>query len=270
MKDNLLQIPGLVAFWDFQNDELNDLSENRILLEPRNGELEWEQEGVFGPRSLRFRATGILPHTYLVAPRKHYPQLGISGPQAQVTLIAWLKRESAEYAGCECVAGVWNEHGQRQYALFLNLKIWESAQQIGAHISSHGGATPGFPYCMDAAIGQTPIELEQWHTAAISYDGKRARAFLDGALDTRAPEGAPGANPFDYTGGLFAGEADFTVGAVARPDRVLRTAKGAFEEQGSSIANPFVGLLGGLAVFSRALSEEEMQLTVPQNFYKRV
>lgn len=258
MQNSILQLSDLVAFWDFQNDELRDLSENQITLESRGGEPKWEQEGIFGKRSLRFEAIGNYPRFYLVAPRERYPQLGISGPQAQVTLVSWFKRESTSYAGCECVAGVWNEHSQRQYALFLNLKIWESSQQVAAHISSHGGATPGYPYCMDAAIGQTTIAPGQWHTAAITYDGKQARVFLDGELDARSPEGAPGSNPFDYEGGLFDGEADFTVGAVARPERVLRTASG-FEEQGSAVGNPFIGLLGGLAVFSRALSSEEIK-----------
>ena len=142
--------------------------------------------------------------------------------------------------------------------MFLNLHIHDSDEQLGAHVSRHGGATPGFPYCMDAAIGATPIDRERWHCVAITYDGVYARAHLDGALDIREPQGEPGRNPFRYPGGPYKGGADFTVGAVARPGAVTGSAEAGFVETGSLIANPFAGLLGGLAVYNRALSDDEI------------
>ena len=59
-----------------------------------------------------------------------------------------------------------------------------------------------------------------------------------GRLDER-----PGRNPYPYPGGIFDGGpagADFTVGAVHR---------------GVEMGNFFAGLLGGLAVYQRALSD---------------
>ncbi len=93
---------------------------------------------------------------------------------------------------------------------------------------------------------------------AISYDGQHARAYLDGVLDVREPLGVHGRNPFHYPGSLLKGSADFTVGAVARPSKVESDGQGGFRETGAITANPFTGLLGGLAVFSRALTDSEI------------
>jgi hypothetical protein len=142
------------------------------------------------------------------------------------------------------VAGIWNETAKkRQYCLFLNLRIWNSAEQVCGHVSAIGGPTPGYRYCMTASIGGTPVSKGEWHTAAFTYDGHHARSYLDGRLDVR-----DGFNPYEYPDGLFDGGedgADFTVGAVDRS---------------GEMGNFYNGLLGGLAVFNRALSEEELRL----------
>ncbi|MFH1499183.1 MAG: LamG-like jellyroll fold domain-containing protein [Verrucomicrobiota bacterium] len=251
-------LPDLVAFWDFQDDTLQSHGPAPIRLRAEGAPLEYVPEGVFGPRALRFRAVGELAANHLVATAAEAPALNIGGPDARVTVVAWIKRESTGYGSCEFIAGVWNEHHRRQYGMFLNLSIWNSAQQLGAHISSHGGPTPGYPYCMDVAIGATPVPIGAWQCVAITYDGECARAYLDGKLDVREPQGDYGRNPFRYPGGLLAGDADFTVGAVARPAKVVSDGQGGFIETGGLIANPFVGLLGGLAVYKRALSDDEI------------
>lgn len=247
---NVLQIPDLVAFWDFQEPS----NAPRISRGPRPialevcGKVERAEVGVFGPYGARFTGEG-----YLGASRKDAPELGIGGAGAQVSILAWLRREECRnWGGCECVAGVWNEHAKRQYALFLNLRIWDSSQQIGAHVSDIGGPTRGFKYCMDAAIGQTPIPQNEWVFAALTFDGREARAYLNGVLDARE-----GRNPLPFPRALFDGGpngADFTVGAVARPVSVGDDGT----ENGSIMGNPFFGVLGGLAVFNRALSASEM------------
>ncbi len=148
---------------------------------------------------------------------------------------------------------MWNEHSKRQYCLFLNLRIKNSAEQVGAHISAIGSASPGEKYCMDAAIGATPVPLHVWQCVAITYDGTTARAYLNGRLDVRGD-----LNPYSYVGGIFDGGvdgADFTVGAVLRPEKV----DDGFQEHGSVFANQYYGLLGGLAVYRRALTADEIQ-----------
>ena len=95
----------------------------------------------------------------------------------------------------------------------------------------------------------------------MTYDGIHARSYLDGRLDVREPQNAPGRNPFLFPGGLLKGDADFTVGAVSRPGAVVAHALG-FHEVGAVIANPFVGLIGGLLICNRALADDEISSLV--------
>lgn len=244
---------GRVAWWDFQ-EGLASRGPDPIVLD-RHGEVPAvDGAGPFGPRSRRFGARGSLAAGHLSS---DHPALAIGGPDATVTVVAWLRREPTPYRGCQFVAGVWNEHAGRQYGLFLNLGIWESREAVGAHVSSHGGATPGYPYCMDVALGGTEVSHDVWHTVALGYDGTEATAWLDGTLDRREPAGAMGGNPFTMPDGLHRGTGLFTVGAVTRPDALRPDGAGGFVDEGSSVANPFVGLLGGLAVYDRALAPEE-------------
>jgi hypothetical protein len=256
-REKILQSPGLVAFWDFQDGSLRSLVPPFPAFNTGGIPPAPAHEGVFGPRSLEFEADGNLAKGFLFLPDGH--PLSLGGDDAQVTVIAWIKRRRTSYEGCQFLAGVWNEHGRRQYGLFLNLKIWDSAEQAGAHVSRHGGPTPGFPYCMDVAIGATQVPFDDWSCVAMTYDGTAASAWLDGRLDVREPQGAPGRNPFFMPGGLNPKSADFTVGAVSRPGRVEPDPQGGFRETGSLIGNPFVGLLGGLAIFRRALAPSEIQ-----------
>ena len=257
-REKILQSPGLVAFWDFQDDSLRSLSPPYLTLKSGGAPLAPANEGVFGPRSLKFEAVGDLAKGFLFLPAGSDHALSLGGSESRLTVMAWIKRGISAYKGCQFLAGVWNEHHRRQYGLFLNLKIWDSAEQVGAHVSKHGGPTPGYPYCMDVAIGATPVPFDSWHCAAMTYDGMEAAAFLDGRLDVRDPQGEPGRNPFRLAGGLNPESADFTVGAVSRPGRVEPDPSGGFREIGSLIANPFVGLLGGLAIFRRSLSASEL------------
>lgn len=243
--------PEPLAFWDFQ-EAAGEARVSRMghpfRLHEGGGTVARADEGVFGPHAAVFG-----DGSWLELPRSECGALNIHGTEAQMTLIAWIKRRQSAYGGCQAVAGMWNEHERRQYCLFLNLGIWDSAEQVGAHVSAIGGATPGYKYCMDAAIGGTVVPFDEWQCVAITYDGQCARAYLNGRLDERE-----GRNPYPYPYGLFdggEGGADFTVGAVARPDWVDEQ----FVPHGSSIANPFVGLLAGLAVFDRALTDDELK-----------
>lgn len=245
-------LPGLVAFWDFQEDSSQprlSRSASTCALEVR-GVVERVGGGVFGPYAARFSGAG-----HLCAPRERNPQLCIGGAGAEVSLVAWLQRERRpDAACCEFVAGVWNEHSLRQYGMFLDLRIHDSFQQVGTHVSRDGGPTPGFKYCMEAAIGQAPVAFGEWVCAASTYDGAVARAYLNGVLDEREDR-----NPYFYEGPLFDGGpdgSDFNVGATPRPISIDSDGV----EHGSVVANPFYGVLGGLALYSRALSADEVAL----------
>lgn len=240
LKYKILETPNLLCFWDFQDTNQSEYISKGLynyILKEMGETFERVEDGIFGEHSVRFA-----PNRWMEISRENCQALDIHGTKAQVTVLAWVKREQKESDECQAIAGMWNETlKQRQYCLFLDLKIWDSSQQVCGHVSSIGGPTHGYTYCMDAAIGASKISLGEWHTMAFLYDSEYAKVYLDGKLNTRE-----NFNPYKYSGGLFdAGEngADFTVGSVTRSGRM---------------GNWYCGLLGGLAVFDRALTEEEI------------
>lgn len=245
-----LDIDGILSFWDFQEpggQERIAQGPFNYALQERRGEVPRVKGGVFGEYSAHFDGT-----KYLEILRADCPALNIHGPDAQVTVVTWLKRLAAKPHGCEAVAGMWNEYDRRQYCLFLNLGIDYGRDQVGGHISGTGGPTPGDPFCLEAGIGSTPVPLDVWQCCAFTYDGQWIRAYLNGKFD---PRGAR--NPYHYPDGIFDGGKDgsnFTVGAVARPEDVTLP-----PPEVPFIGNWFYGLLGGLAVYNRALNDAEIE-----------
>lgn len=233
-------IKDAVVWWSFQEpagEERVSAGRYPYRLQEVNGPISRAEEGVLGPHAARIEAG-----QWLRIPRAACPALNIHEPKAQVTVAAWVKWSAGHSKGCEAIAGMWDEtRAKRQYCLFLNLRIWDSQEQVCGHVSSVGGPTAGYKYCMDASIGSTAVVPEQWQFVAFTYDGMYACSYLDGKLDERETF-----NPYRYEGGLFDGGedgSDFTVCAVDRSG-----------EPG----NFFSGLLGGLAVYDRALSSEEI------------
>lgn len=247
----LSRLPGMICCWDFGSEKKYQSKSRHAytLLEGNTAPTE-NTEGIIGKGSIEFTEG-----QYLYIPRADCESLNIYGKNAAVTVLCWLKRKKKSRVQCEAVAGMWNEtEKKRQYCLFLNLRLFDSADQVCGHISGVGGPTPGEKYCVDAAIGQHPLEMEEWHFTAFTYDGKMIRAYLDGLPDTREER-----NPYIYDAGIFDGGkdgADFTVGAVHRSNEM---------------GNHFVGNISGLAVLDRALSESEIrdiQVRFPLNRLK--
>ncbi|MGC4003011.1 MAG: hypothetical protein QM811_07700 [Pirellulales bacterium] len=111
---------GLVAFWDFQEEA----GKPRVARGPTPLTLREHQGpiarvdvapgGPFGDYAMR-----IKPGQWLQIDRADVGELDIHGKDAQVTVIAWVKR--VESLSWQAVAGVWDEtHKKRQYCLFLN------------------------------------------------------------------------------------------------------------------------------------------------------
>lgn len=180
--------------------------------------------------------------------------LDIHGPRA-VTVVAWVKRmgKPSQHDWGEFIAGVWDERGKRQYALFLNL-AWDSVlpendgldrfgygDQVNGHMSDTGGPTPGHEWNRNASFSASAVPIGQWRCVAMCYDGARVRSYINGVAEER-----PRLNPFLFPHGLYDGGADgsdFYVGADPVP--------------GFGMSNCYRGLLGGLTVYDRALADDE-------------
>lgn len=240
-KPDLLSVPNLLCLWDFGgNQPLRSKGKYAYQLQEPTGPIPLVKSGVLSDFSL-----DIKEHAYLTIPRAECPGLNIRGKNAQVTVLAWVKRQtkSRGNAECEAIAGMWNEtQKKRQYCLFLNIRLHQSGEQVCGHISGVGGPTPGEKWCVDVSIGQTPVLFDEWTFVAMTYDAHEIKSYRNGQFDGRANR-----NPYSYEEGIFDGGedgADFTVGAVHRL---------------GNIGNDFVGQLGGLAIFDRALSADEIR-----------
>lgn len=231
---------GLIAFWDFSGagkERAATEGEPYVLTGNEPIECVDAPGAPFGPK-----ATHLREGQWFSIPRAQCPKLDIHGPKGHLTVMAWIQRFQTSHRGCEFIAGQWNETNcGRQYGLFLNLQNWRSTDEVGAHVSRTGTPTTGYKYCYDHAVGATKVVHDQWHSVAMTYDGVQAVSWLDGMLDWR-----PGVNPYLFPGGLHDGGAqgsDFTVGAVHRS---------------GEMGNFFTGLIGGLAIYNRALTAAEI------------
>jgi len=135
---------------------------------------------------------------------------------------------------------------------------YNGANQVCGHISLSGKPTPPFPYSIDYSASKQTVEKQQWQCVAFTYDGINIKSYLNGKFEPREPElinhtkgfeGYPeglvqSKNPYHFPDGMGNKGSDFTVGAV-----LLKT----------GIGNFFKGQIGGLAVFSRALTDVEME-----------
>ncbi len=246
-------VPGLISFWDFQEDAGEDRAasgSHAYRLREGVGPVRRVADGVCGPY-----AAFIDFGQWLRAPRADCPALDIHGRRG-VTVVAWVKRlrKPNQHDWGEFIAGIWDEHGKRQYALFLNLgqdsvrpdnaglDDTGYGHQVNGHVSDTGGPTPGFEWNRNASFSAATVPFDRWSCAAMSYDGASVRSYANGACDPR-----PRLNPFAFDGGLHDGGpdgADFYVGGDPVP--------------GYGIADCYHGLLGGLAVYDHALGDDQL------------
>jgi len=247
---------GLVALWDFKEKEghaRKACGMGKFPLEEVDGTLPRTNEGPLSGHSAQFSGKA-----FLRIPHAKTGKLNLFGPGQGVTVIAWVKW-SGEQTGF--VGGMWNEYqdgGKRQYGLFVSLPYYNGANQVCGHISLTGKPTPPFPYSIDYSASKQQVEKQQWQCVAFTYNGKEIKSFLNGKFEPREPElinhtkgfeGYPDGlvqtkNPYHFPAGMGNNGSDFTVGAV-----LLKAGMGNF----------FKGQIGGLALFNRALTDEEMK-----------
>ncbi len=250
----LKKSPGLVALWDFKEEE----GHNRISFGKEKSELK--EQGSTIPRVPTGPLSGysiqLNGSNYLSIPYDETGQLNITNNT--VTVIAWVKWEGKKTG---FVGGMWNEYqdgGKRQYGLFISLPHYNGKDQVCGHISKTGKPTPPFPYSIDYSASKQIVPKEKWTCVAFTYDGEYIRSYVNGIAENREPElinntkgfeGYPNGltqrkNPYYYPDGMGNNGSDFTVGAVL---------------VNGSMGNSFKGLIGGLAVFNRPLTDAEMR-----------
>ena len=251
----IISTKGLVALWDFKEKEgqiRETVGTDKYPLKEMDGNLPRINEGPLSGFSSQFGN-----NAYLCLPNEQSGKLNIFGKDQGVTIVAWVKW-SGEKTGF--IGGMWNEYmdgGKRQYGLFVSLPYYNGKNQVCGHISLNGKPTPPFPFSIDYSASKQEVPAGKWVSVAFTYDGKYIRSFLNSKFEAREPElidhtkgfdGYPDGlfqskNPYLFPDGLGNNGSDFTVGAV-----LLKTGMGNF----------FKGQIGGLAVFDRALTEDEL------------
>jgi len=246
---------SMVAVWDFHEKagkKRRALGMGNFPLTESNGKIERINEGPLSGYCALMDGSH-----YFNLPHEKTGALNISGKGAGVTVMAWVKW-TGEQVGF--VGGMWNEYedgGKRQYGLFVSLPYYNGRDQVCGHISSTGKPTPPFPYSIDYSASKQVVPKNEWCSVAFTYDGEFIKSYLNGKFESRDPErisntsgfeGYPNGlvqskNPYYFADGIGDNGSDFTVGAV-----LLRRGMGNF----------FKGLIGGLAVFNRALTDHEI------------
>ena len=263
-------ISGLLCFWDFQEHSGADRmswGKYRYALKEMNGPIRRVEDGIFGKYCV-----DIEWGQWFRIERKDAPGMDIHGTKQQLTMVAWVKRESDRV--WQYIAGMWDEglekyrgkaSGEgpdapdRQYAMFIN-GYWQTHQtdytrtraenQVHGYVSPYGGATPDHPFAFDYATGGTKLEKGRWYMIAYTFDGSIIKVFVNGELDSNE-----NCNPFPYDGPIHDGGedgADFTV-ALRRVPTFPSYPEGKPDNEAG-----FDGHLGGLAIYDRALREEEI------------
>lgn len=255
LRQQVLNTEGLVAFWDFKEPS-GELRKAEGLgdfpLSEATSEIAREKGGPFG-FAARFDSA-----QYLILPWSKTGPLNIYGQNQGVTVMAWVMWSGKVSS---FIGGMWNEYqdgGKRQYGLFIDLPHYNGSKQVCGHVASTGKPTPPFPYSIDYSASAQEVAVGQWVCIAFTYDGQYVRSYYNGQFEEREAEriahtsgfdGFPNGltqskNPYFFPEGLGNNGSDFTVGAVL--------VKG-------GMGNYYKGLLGGLAIFNRALDSREVE-----------
>lgn len=250
-------ISNLLCFWSFQDSNNGDLvSRGRYnyKLKEMNGPITRLNEGIFGQSCLK-----IKKGQWLMIKREDCPGLNIYGNR-KVTLVAWINR--TDDGNWQYIAGMWNERdAKRQYALFTcghkqsdykTLERIDAKNQAHGYVSDVGGATPDRPYCFSYATGKQKINIGEWNMVAFTYDQKSMRVYFNGELDENGNY-----NPFFWNKPIFDGGKDGSDFTVAQ--RALPQWPGYPDVEVPTHNEGFSGLLGGLAVYDRALDASEIK-----------
>lgn len=275
--------PGLVAFWSF-GEEAGQLRVSRGTVQRHSlaevgGPIKRLEGGPYSGYHAELSGS-----QWLEIKHDKLADLNISGKDAQVSMFAAVLVN--DVAKSRTIAGIWSEGkgwgddtGTRQYALLAHMPTYGGNRRLTPHISSEGGVTrrkdgSALPWNADYAASNAQVPEGKWCTLGFTYDSRYIRAYINGALDARAldakkdnredryfltegPDGKDrGMNPYYHGRGIF--QYDPQLHATTRIPPSDFTV-GARYAGGSMLKEAFRGRFGGLAVFNRALTDDEMR-----------
>jgi hypothetical protein len=282
---------GLVSLWDFQEASgpfVAKLGSGHYALEATDFDANthtWSPGAVervhdappgqpFGPLSASISLAQMLevPETFELA-----PLLNIHGDNATLTVVAWLK-PSSYYANSSHrpdfghVAGIWSEAiNVRTYVMFCpsssrgGEKPW-NVSHLDAEISRTGGTMqPACRWSTSYALGSAAIVPGAWHMTAMTFDGEFIRAYVNGSLDFRAPHrlnppesmcNETWQNPASVR--TWSNRSSWGPGGDPLSENTTNFAVGGQGAPSSGLGHSWVGQMGGLAVYDRALDPEEL------------
>lgn len=276
--------PGLVAFWDFAEEAGQPRSSSGTPQKHPLTEIGGPIPRVAGGPFSGYAAEFDGKH-YFSIPYAETGDLNISGRDAQVSMFAVVRIVNLKQS--RTIAGMWSEGkganddtGTRQYALLMNMPTYGGPNKLVPHISAEGGITrradgTAFPWCADYAVTAHEVPTEVWCTLGFTYDGTTICAYLNGVLDelkldpaahkrtdryfTREGPGGGdrGMNPYFHGRGIF--RYDAAKHATTKPGGGSDFTVGARYAVGKMLGEATIGRFGGLAVFKRALTKEEMR-----------
>lgn len=275
--------PGLVAFWMFGEDSDQPRQSSGTAkphaLEVMHGPISRVEGGPFSGYAAQLDGS----QWFQIAHDK-LDDLNISGPDAQVSMFAVVYIEDVERS--RTIAGIWNEgkgahddSGTRQYAMLTHMPMYGGARRLTPHISAEGGVTrradgSALPWNADYASPVSEMPERQWFTLGFTYDGKYIRVYQNGVFEprvvdpekdnrtdryfmTEGPDGGHrGMNPYYHGRGIFRYDPEKHEKAKMSPSPFTI---GARHAEGRMLIDAFRGRFGGLAVFDRALSDDEMK-----------
>lgn len=275
--------PGLVAFWTFGEEagqpRVSTGTKEKHALREATGPIPRVEGGPFSGYSAELNGK-----QWLAIKHDQLGDLNISGKDAQVSMFAVVMVRDVSRS--RTIAGIWSEGkgahddtGTRQYALLAHMPAYGGDRRLTPHISSEGGVTrrkdgSPLPWNADYAATKAPIPEGVWCTLGFTYDSQYIRAYINGVLDARTldpkkdnrddpyftsegPGGKDrGMNPYYHGRGIFRYDPKLHAKTKIAPSDFT---VGARYAGGSMLSEAFRGKFGGLAVFDRALTDDEIK-----------
>ena len=270
---------GLVGLWTFQDDRVgrstvtSKVGSQSVVLMARGSKTVAKDDDDPGP----FGSSLVLDGATVFVKDGDLGALDVSKTGDEVTVIAWVKDTAGTHddtsptngiafrAGSHCEPG---DTAARQYGLYFDAHgaLGMKHGHLTPHIGAQDGATPGYPYNVDYAgshrVYFSGTGQNQWHMEAMTFDGAEIIAYVDGMTDTWS---APPVEPY-FGGGQTSRRAvqrnpyPLRKG-INRSQTTKRFSVGGSTQSNAGVVsgiNFMTGKLGGVAVFNRALTANEI------------